>query len=164
MSLTVSSRSTPHRIDRWIPWLFVAGMAIVVAANGIMVYFAVSSWAGVTVAQPYQRGLAYNRVIEAAAREQALGWTAEASVQRDGAEIWVELRDATARPLSDVAIDAVLLRPLASAAPIPVTLRAQGQGRYAGAVEPLQRGQWELRLAVTRGADAVHVTRRVIVP
>lgn len=153
-----------HRFDRFIPWLFVAGMAIVVLVNGTMVYFAFHSWAGVSVEQSYQRGLAYNRVIETAAREQALGWNVEASIRRDGSEIVIDMRGADSRPLSDVAFDAVLLRPLENAAPTPVQLRAEGGGRYVGAVEKLRRGQWELRLAATRGADAVHVSRRLIVP
>lgn len=153
-----------HRFDRFIPWLFVIGMAVVVLVNGTMVYFALDSWAGVAVEQSYQRGLAYNRVIETAAREQALGWNVIASVRRDGSEIVIDMRDAQSRPLSDIAFEAVLVRPLENMAPIPVRLRAEGGGRYVGAVEPLRRGQWELRLAATRGADAVHVSRRLIVP
>ena len=40
MSTAVASRS------RYIPWLFVAGFAIVIAVNGVMVWFAVGSFSG----------------------------------------------------------------------------------------------------------------------
>jgi nitrogen fixation protein FixH len=53
---------------RWIPWLFVGGFLLVCAVNGVMIWVALSSWTGLAANQPYDRGLAYNRNLAAAAR------------------------------------------------------------------------------------------------
>ena len=57
---------------RWIPWAIVACFAVVFAVNGGFVYFALSSWPGLTVDHAYSDGLAYNTVIDEAAKEAKL--------------------------------------------------------------------------------------------
>ena len=67
--------------SRFIPWLFAAGMTFVVAVNGVLVYFALGTWSGLVVERPYERGVQYNRVLEAVARQEALGWQFEIALQ-----------------------------------------------------------------------------------
>ncbi|MBX6322027.1 MAG: FixH family protein, partial [Rhodospirillaceae bacterium] len=62
------------REDRWIPWTFVAAFLVLIAVNGILVVRAVESWPGVESANAYEEGLAYNRTLEEARRQKALGW------------------------------------------------------------------------------------------
>ncbi|MCW8952841.1 MAG: FixH family protein, partial [Rhodospirillales bacterium] len=47
----------------WYPWIFVGGMTIVVIVNGIMIYFALSTFTGLETRNHYEKGLAYNTNI-----------------------------------------------------------------------------------------------------
>src|SRR5262249_55665126 len=68
----LSDRSA--RSGRHYPWLIVAGMALVVAVNGVLIYFAVSSFTGLATDDPYDKGLAFNQAAAAATAEAARGW------------------------------------------------------------------------------------------
>ena len=51
--------------DRWIPWLFVGLFALVLVVNGSMIFVAFSTFPGLETTNAYQRGLAYNRQLDA---------------------------------------------------------------------------------------------------
>lgn len=53
---------------------FAAFFGVVFAVNGIMVFMALSSWSGLSTDHPYERGLRYNKTLEAMAQRDALGW------------------------------------------------------------------------------------------
>ena len=57
MTHALASRS------RYIPWLFVAGFAVVIAVNATMIWFAVGSFSGLYTPVPRDRGLHYNAII-----------------------------------------------------------------------------------------------------
>lgn len=172
--MMIASQATRNsrwsKSGNWIPWVFAAGMLAAVAANGALVYFAFRSWTGVSAAHAYQRGLDYNRVLAVAAREEALGWQASVAIRRsedlpDHGEVVLHLRDREGRPLDGVRLVIELVRPLEALPSIPVPMVTGGAGRYTGALETLPRaGQWDVRLAATRGEDAVHIYQRVFLP
>lgn len=152
---------------RWIPWIFVAGMLTVVAVNAVMVYCAVSSWSGVTTTHAFERGIAYNRLLAVAAAEAALGWQADVAYRADtarAASLIVTLRDADGRPLDGAVLSVEVLRPLEAQAPVAVAVRDAGGGRYAGALDDLRAGQWDVRMTVARAGAQVHFTHRMVVP
>lgn len=147
--------------SRWIPWIFVSGMLTVVLVNAILVYFAMSSWSGVATSRAFERGIAYNRVLAAAAAEEALGWQADVTY-RDGGLVAV-LRDADGRPIDRATVAVETQRPLERHTSRTATLAGAGEGRYAAAVGNLRTGQWEVRLHVMRDGDTAHLTRRILV-
>ena len=73
MTTAIASRS------RYIPWLFVAGFAIVVAVNATMITFAVGSFSGLYTPKPRERGLHYNGVVAEQKSRDALGWRIDCS-------------------------------------------------------------------------------------
>lgn len=151
---------------RWIPWLFVGGMLCVVAVNATLIFFAFSSWSGTVGSRAYERGLEYNRVLAAAARESALGWTAEALYQpaADGrGTLLIALADAKGGPIAGQ-ISAVAQRPLEAVSPVPIAMQYAGNGRYAGALADLPKpGVWDFRIEVQWAGEIAHFTRRVVV-
>lgn len=153
----------------WIPWTFVAAFGVVVAVNATMVYFALSTFTGVAVESSYKRGIEYNRVLEAQARQDALGWTLDLAWRAGGTtptggEILLRVADAADAPISGLVIESAGLRPLERKAPIPLVFRAVGPGRYAAPAEFDARGNWDIRLDARRGEDRAIVTQRIYVP
>jgi nitrogen fixation protein FixH len=144
---------------RWIPWVFVGGMLVVVAVNATLIWFALTTFTGLTVGHSYDRGRTYNAVIAEAARQEALGWAARVSLE--GATLAVAVTDRDGLPVAG-RIAGVLLRPL-EGTELPLDLAATAPGRFAARVEGLRPGQWEARLTLTGpGQAALDIRQRVI--
>ncbi len=152
-------RARPPR-SGWIPWVFVGGMALVIVVNLVLVWFALTTFTGVTVGHAYDRGRTYNAVIEAAARQELLGWRAQVALE--GERLTVVVNDRDGRPV-DGRLEGELLRPLEGST-LPVTFSALGHGRYAATVAPGRLGQWEARLSLTSAqGERLDIRQRVIV-
>jgi nitrogen fixation protein FixH len=150
----------PNR-SRWIPWAFVGGMTLVVVVNLVMVYYAVSTFTGVTVPRSYERGRGYDEVLAEAARQDALGWQAEVTLA--GGAIGVAVTDREGRPVPG-RVEGVLLRPL-EGLELPLAFATRGAGHWAAETLPPQRGQWEARLTLYGpGGTPFDIRRRVVVP
>lgn len=164
----MSVANAPERRSAWIPWAFVVFMGVVVAVNGVMVYFALSTFTGTTIDRAYERGRLYNQVLAEAERQAALGWRFElrwtpASEPHTG-RLVVAATDRSGAPLEGLAIEGKVLRPLGRPAPIPLALVQSGSGRYVAPVMLDGAGQWEVRLAARRGADGpVEFRERIVV-
>jgi nitrogen fixation protein FixH len=149
------------RRGRWIPWVFVAGMSVVVAVNALMVAVSLSTFSGVAVSRAYERGRGYAAVLEEAARQDALGWQEAVSVA-DGA-LHVVVRDSAGQPVPGD-LTGLLRRPAEpgehALAPVPIA-----PGRWVAPLPAMRPGQWEARLALA-GPDgaAFDIRRRVLLP
>ncbi|MEX2643419.1 MAG: FixH family protein [Acetobacterales bacterium] len=149
----------------WIPWVFVGGFAVVIAANATLTYFALSSWTGLETREAYIRGNHYNAVLEADARQQALGWKVEAGLARlpDGSEgLNVELRDAAGRPFGGAAVTARLVRPTHEGYDLDLAVPERAVGSYAVPVRLPLPGIWDVRIEARAGADTYRRTVRVV--
>ncbi len=143
----------------------LAFFGIVLAANAIFIYLAVDSFTGLSTENAYQRGVAYNRTLEARAAQRELGWGAElAFVQESGGRgtLSVEMRDRAGRPLDDLRISGQILRPTHAGHDQEVVLARSGPGTYAAALDLPLRGQWNVRLvAEARGGKRFEMERRI---
>jgi nitrogen fixation protein FixH len=144
MSDAMPAGQPDPRRSRWIPWAFVGGMLTVVAVNVVLVYFAITTFTGVTIPHAYERGRGYDQVLAEAARQDALGW--RATVMLEGGMLSVVVTDRDGRPVPG-RVQGVLLRPLEGAA-LPLAFAPRGSGRWAAEVQPPERGQWEARLTL----------------
>jgi nitrogen fixation protein FixH len=160
--------SAPERRSAWIPWAFIGFMAFVVVVNGVMVYFALSTFTGTTVDRAYERGRLYNEVLAEAERQASFGWRFELAWTPSGdplaGRIVVAATDRDGAPLEGLAIEGRVLRPLGRPEPIPLAFAQAGSGRYVVPVMLDGAGQWEVRLAARRGRDGpVELRERIIV-
>lgn len=149
----------------WIPWLFLCGFAIVVAVNAALVLVAARSWTGLVTERPYDRGLDYNRNLEAAAAMAELGWTARlvaAPAAGGGHELTLEVRDRGGAPVGGLAVEGTLERPLAPDLDRPLALAPIGPGLYRARLELPERGQWHAHLRLRRGAERMVVSERLV--
>lgn len=135
--------------------------------NGALAYFAVSSDTGLVSAHPFELGNGYNRVLDAGAAQDALGWRGSvrfvATAGLSG-RIVAELRDHAGAPLNGLVVEATVVRPVEPLPRQDLALGAGGQGTYSGPVTLARAGQWDVRVTVERGADIYQFVRRIVVP
>lgn len=152
---------------RAIPWLFAGFFGVVIAANAVMVYLAVSSFTGLQTEDHYLRGLAYNRVLEADRAQRALGWQVAVDFRPTGARrgrIVAEARDAAGTPLADAVVVAHLVRPAASGHDMDVILTAGPEGTHAAEVELPLPGLWELQTRIVHRSGVYRLAQRISAP
>src|SRR5262249_43192444 len=67
---------------RWIPWAIAGAFLIVAVVNGALAFFALRSDTGLVSEHPFELGNGYNRVLDAGAAQDALGWHGRVSFIR----------------------------------------------------------------------------------
>ena len=163
-----SARPAKPASGRWIPWVFVAGFALVIAVNAALIWFAVGSFSGLAEAHPYQAGLEYNRTLAEARAQEALGWEADLSVTPTSApgevRVTASLRDSEGRAIDGAVIEAAFVRPAAEGHDRTALLAPEAEGRYAATMPLGLKGQWEIRLAVQSGGRSWRSIQRVMAP
>ena len=143
---------------RSVLWAFVGFFAVIFAANGAMIYAAVSTHTGLVANEPYRKGLHYNERIAADARQVALGWTETVDVGRDG-RVQVTMSGAGGGALPGLVVSAVLGRPSTQRQDIQLKLSETAPGRYEAHVAALPAGTWLIALEARTAADAEPVYR-----
>jgi len=128
------------RRSRWIPWVFVGGMLLVLVVNLGMVAAALTTFTGVTTGRAYDKGRAYNHVLEEAARQDALGW--RATVAMEARTLHLAVLDRAGQPVPGL-VAGVLRRPM-DGLELPLAL-AGGVADVAA----VPAGLWEARLTLT---------------
>jgi nitrogen fixation protein FixH len=144
-------------------------MVMVVCVNAVLAYFAVSTWTGLETKSYYDRGLRYNDTIAAAQDQEQRGWsmvfTGTPTMRTDaGDSLAVMFKDRSGRPIDDLTVEAILIRPTREGFDGAFSLRHQGGGVYAGSVVLPLPGQWDARIhARRRGGETFQASRRLFV-
>ena len=146
-SSSPTGQRPPSESGSWIPWIFVAGFGVVLGANAIMVYVAATTWTGIAVNRSYDKGLHYNRNLEAAARMEALGWQAaietELTARRAGT-VRVAMTEQDGDPLYRADVVVEFERPTHEGYDFVVPLEAVGSGLYSAAFAAPLDGLWDM--------------------
>lgn len=151
----------------WYPYIFVAGFVVVLLVNFTMAYFANTTFSGLATEGAYEKGLAYNRSIEAARKQDEMGWTVDTQVEmgaNHGAHVTVTYRDRDGRPLEDLTVTAQLVRPTAKGHDRTVTLARIAPGAYATHQELPLSGVWDMNVVATGKDVSYGLSRRILVP
>ncbi len=165
---TGKSSRTSGFFGHWIPWVFVGLFLLVLVANSTLIVIAVSTFTGLETTNAYEKGLAYNNRLAAAAEQESLGWKADLLVTPLGEQqvtLVLQLNDRLGSPITSADVEAALLRPVQEGHDLTVRLDHQGHGRYgAEAALPLA-GQWDVQLIARarektyRLAERIHIAR-----
>lgn len=137
--------------------ILVAFFGVVIAVNVLMAHYATSSFTGEVVENSYVASQNFNRWLDEARREKALGWQAGAERMADGR---VSLR-VVGLP-ADARVEAVARHPLGRAPDRALAFRpAPGQPGHFVSAEALPEGRWRLRLTIRAGGSAWRAERDV---
>lgn len=141
----------------WIPYAFVAGFAVVLSANGALIYAATRQSVNLVVDKPYERGLAYNQLLDEKHKQEALGWQVRAAMDHSILTVSVA---APGKDFSDATVEVLLQRPIEGdrIGPFAVPLV---QGTAAIPVEA-RPGQWSVHITVKSGADHLVTQQRLV--
>ena len=157
----MTARSFDPARGRWIPWVFVGMMLLVIGMNAVLITSAVCSFAGTTTGRSYDRGRAYNHVIAEAERQAALGWGAHVTLS-EGA-LSVAVADRAGVPVEGQ-LSGMLLRPL-DGRTVQLDFSEVAPGRWFAPAQPPAAGQWEARLTLRDAAGRhLDIRQRVIAP
>jgi len=119
-----------------------AFFGLMLAANGVFVYFAITTFSGLSTSNAYRKGLIYNETIAAFRAQQAEGWRAQ--VAFNGSLVRLEILDAEGLAVNGLEVLANLGRPASDAADRTLAFRGAGQGLYLAEAGVLEAGQWQL--------------------
>lgn len=165
MSVDLASRSRRQRPGWYIPWILVAGFGVVLAVNLAMIWIAMSTWTGISTNRAYDKGITYNRNLDAAARQAALGWQARIETNQGAGlagTISVRLVDARDQPLERVDVRADFERPTHQGYDFGLLLDRTGPGTYTGSFTAPLAGLWDVRVIATRDGDRLVATERLM--
>lgn len=128
--------------------ILVAGFGVVVAVNVTMATLASTTFGGIVVENSYVASQDFNRWLDEAAKEKALGWRLQA---RRGAEGRVVVALTTPRrpgssPGRREIVTAIARHPLGRLPDIALTFHREGAHWISA--QPLPAGRWTLRFDV----------------
>lgn len=144
-----------------VPWLFVAGFAIIIAVNGTMMWLAVGSFSGLYSGHARERGVHYNEVVAQQRSRDALGWTVQVGWQPGSDRLDLTVSDAAGQPLEAAVVGIELIRPAEKRPPIEVMMIGSGGGRFSGDVTLPARGNWDADIVVEAEGQRFALTKRL---
>jgi nitrogen fixation protein FixH len=125
----------------------LAGLAaffgVMLLANAIFVYYALSTFGGVDTEDAYRRGVAYNATLEAASAQSGLGWRAILAYDEARRSLDVRIADGAGQPVTGLALSGRLLHPATNRLDqILDRFEERAGGLYVRTLEPEARGAW----------------------
>lgn len=165
MSVGLTGPASRRRPGWYIPWILVAGFGVVLAVNLAMIWIAMGTWTGISTNRAYDKGITYNRNLDAAERQAALGWRASIETAQAAGlagTISVRLVDAQDQPLERIDVRAAFERPTHQGYDFGLALERTGPGTYAASFTAPLAGLWDVRVIATRDGDRLVATERLV--
>lgn len=125
----------------WVLLSFIAFFALIVAVNAVYITTALSTHSGVITKQPYEKGLAYDETLKAAASQPHI--RQDARFEND--ILYWQLRDVHGVPL-DAQVTARLIRPVQGGHDFDIALNKADDGVYKAVLDLPMKGRWDALL------------------
>lgn len=142
------------RLKGWHVLVWLGGFfGVMLIANGIFLYSALTSFPGEDVRKSYLQGLTYNETLELREAQAARGWQAEIGLTGlVGSEaVLARISDRAGSGLGALVVEGTLRRAATDAADRSLTFVHQGDGLYRAETGALMPGRWQV--AVTARID-----------
>lgn len=148
--------------------MLLAFFGVTIGVNSIFVSYALSTFAGEDVDQPYMKGLDYNKTIAAHLAQQKLGWTATLAASRDGTKaVSIELRveDRGKLAVNGLDVGVTMRHPTNAHLDRDVKLLPKGDGLYQATLANVMPGQWDvIAEGALNGQPSFEAKRRILLP
>lgn len=158
--MTTMSTGTSKPVDRYIPWFFVLFFAIVFILDGIFVYLAVNTHTGTVTDKAYEKGLAYDQVLEASQAQRDSGVQIKAGY-KDGL-LNVSLIDRAGQAMEGAEVKAHMIRAVQAGHDFTVTLTPVGNGVYSAAIDAPLPGAWTAKIEATWRSQTFRTTVKLV--
>jgi len=143
----------------------VAGLfAVFLAADGVLVFFALDTFPGLATEKPYEKGLAYNQTLKAAQRQADLGW--RSNISFDGAAksgiSKVRMQSPGGEPVTGLQARVTFRRPVREGFDSIINLKETMPGVYSAATPLPLPGKWYAVIEGLQGGQSVYRMRHEI--
>ena len=155
MSMNVEAIPNPKK-DKWVPWYFVLFFAVIALLDGIFVYLAVSTQTGLVTEHAYEKGLAYDALLEKAAQQPDIK---QVFSYKDGVMRWA-LKTEDNAAIKNAVVEGQVIRPVQDGYDFNVTFKDQGGGIYEAKPSMPLPGLWEVELSVTWNNNQTFQTKQ----
>lgn len=135
----------------------VGFFTVVIAVNVTMATVASRTFGGTVVDNSYVASQHFNRWLDEAAAEAALGWTVRVDRTGDRADLLLRGKDG---PIAGANITAVAQHPLGREPDRTLRFESSGGGHYRS-LETLPAGRWRLRLDIRKGPNGARFADEV---
>jgi nitrogen fixation protein FixH len=162
---TFSSAARPIT-GRFVLIAVVSFFAVVISVNMVMMRLAISTLPGIEVDSAYSAGLAYQKEIQTAYRQNKRGWKVDAHIERqsDGtAQLNVGAKTPDGSPLAGLSVFGRLERPADRSADQAFEMAESGGGSYRGMAHGVAAGQWDLVIEADRDGERLFLSRNRVV-
>lgn len=141
---------------RRVGWYFALFFCFVAAVNAVMITLALRTHSGTVTDHPYERGLAYNRVVEAESKQEMLAW--KGVIQYRNGRVHFVVRDKNNTIMAFDKATAAIIRPTLQGMDFTVELKG-----FDTPVNFPAKGLWEVRVdAVLQGVHYQQSQRIVV--
>lgn len=142
--------------DKIIPWYFVMFFVFIALVNTVMVTLAVRTNTGIVTDHPYEKGLAYNQIVEAEKNQQKLGWNGD--IKYENENLYFTLKDRENKLIIPEKIIATITRPTQGGMDFTVELKD-----VKSPISFPVKGLWEVRVDATYNNVHYQQSKRIVV-
>ncbi|MBL4719707.1 MAG: FixH family protein [Alphaproteobacteria bacterium] len=132
---------------------------VIMTVNAVFVFFALTSWSGLSTEDSYRKGLAYNDNLSAADTQTAMAWNV--TVQLDAladkkGRLKVAFLNKNGAAIDGLAVNGILTRPTQPDLDQTITLGRIDAGVYSADVEFPLNGVWNLTVIARRDKTIIY--------
>lgn len=150
--MNTMSMEQPHFTitGRKVLFAMLAFFGVIFTVNGVFLYFALNTWPGLTSDKAYVEGLDYNQVLEAAERQNVVGWQSAVTItpNESGSLVTLTLLDAAGDALTKQGPILNITRPVGQPEPIAIAAHETSPGVYESRMPTLEAGRWHVIVQV----------------
>ena len=155
--MTTQSLPAPRSVWRFFPHAMIGLLLTVVVVNFGMIWSATRTFPGAVDDHAFDTGNNYNAILDAAARQAALGWQLDVAAGNHAVAIRLDGKDG--KPLTGVTLHIVAEHPVGPAERTEFAF-APADGSWVAPLPSL--GQWQIELVARHDDQELRATRRLV--
>lgn len=125
-----------------------AFFGVMLIANGFFLYFAISTFNGLTTDDAYRSGLNYNERVADEKYQKKLGWTSRIAIDGANESLTIRMTGKSGTPIRGLAMEGLLMRPATNRFDIPLEIRERSHGIYEASLKGVEQGNWVISVQI----------------